>query len=121
MSHLYSFERLNVWQEARLLAKMIYLVTDSYPKSEIFGISSQMRRAAISISSNIAEGCGRRGKRDQAKYYQIAYSSVLELMNQVIISFDLQYIKEIDYQQIRLQLEKVGNFLNTLWKKAALE
>jgi len=121
MSHLYSFERLNVWQEARLLAKMIYLVTDSYPKSEIFGISSQMRRAAISISSNSAEGCGRRGKRDQAKYYQIAYSSALELMNQVIISFDLQYIKEIDYQQIRLQLEKVGNFLNTLWKKAALE
>ena len=90
--------------------------TGSYPKSEIFGLSSQMRRAAISISSNIAEGSGRKGKKDQAKYYQIAYSSGLELLNQVIICFDLQYLKENEYQKLRLQLEKVGNMLNALWK-----
>ena len=121
MSYLYSFERLTVWQEARVLAKMIYLTTDYYPKSEIFGISSQMRRAAISISSNIAEGSGRRGKKDQARYYQIAYSSALELLNQLIISLDLQYVKENDYQNIRLQLEKIGAMTNALWKTVAQE
>ena len=116
MSHLFSFEKLQVWQETRLLSKLIYQTTESYPKSEIFGITSQMRRAAISISSNIAEGSGRTSKKDQAHFYQMAYSSGLELLNQLILSLDLGYIMEQQYIAMRLRMESISNKINALRK-----
>ena len=116
MSHLFSFEKLQVWQEARILAKMIYLATHSYPKAEVFGITSQMRRAAVSVSSNIAEGSGRTSRKDQARFYQISYSSGLELLNQLILSVDLEYIPNEQYDKIRAQIECVTNKTNALRK-----
>ncbi len=117
MSHLFAFEKLQVWQEARVLLKMIYLVTNSYPKSEIFGITSQMRRAALSISSNFAEGSGRTSKKDQAHFYQMSYSSELELLNQLILSQDLGYISGEQYNEVRLKIESLTNKTNSLRKR----
>lgn len=90
---IYSFEKLIVWQKARTLALFVYKITKVFPKDELFGMTSQMRRCSISISSNIAEGSGRQNPKDKARFTEIAYSSALELLNQLIISIDLEYIR----------------------------
>jgi len=92
--HKFSFENLIVWQDSRVLTKIIYEITKSYPDSEKYSLTNQMRRASISVSSNIAEGTARISKKDQAHFYQIAYSSLMELLNQAIISKDLNFINE---------------------------
>ena len=114
--HQYGFERLNVWQNSRELAKNVYLLTKTFPQDERFGIVSQMRRAAISISSNIAEGSSRSTAEDQAHFYNIAYSSAIELLNQLILALDLEYIQEEQYQVLRLNIEQITNQLNALQK-----
>ena len=73
--HIYSFEKLDVWMEARQLVKWIYIHTASFPSEEKFGLVMQLRRAAISIVSNLAEGSGRQSSKDQAHFSQIAYGS----------------------------------------------
>ncbi|HMU46608.1 MAG TPA: four helix bundle protein [Chitinophagaceae bacterium] len=75
--HTYSFEKLGVWQDARELVKYIYSLTSALPIEEKFGIVSQIRRAAVSISCNLAEGSGRKSKKDQAQFYRIAFGSSL--------------------------------------------
>jgi four helix bundle protein len=93
----YSFEKLIVWQKAKKLAVIIYKTTRDFPKEELFGMTSQMRRCSVSIPSNIAEGSGRQTSKDKARYTEIAYSSALELLNQLMISLDLEYINEEYY------------------------
>ena len=112
----FSFEKLDVWQDSRSLTKVIYEVTKSFPDSEKFGLVSQMRRASVSVSSNIAEGSSRTSKKDQAHFYQIAYSSLMELLNQVIISNDLEFLNEGLESQVRNHIGKVSNKLNSLRK-----
>jgi four helix bundle protein len=117
MEHKFSFEKLNVWETARQLTKTIYIITnEQFPDSEKFGLVSQMRRAAVSVCSNIAEGSSRTSTKDQAHLYQIAYSSLMELLNQCIISNDLKYISETTLIDIRANVEKTGNMLNSLRK-----
>ena len=72
MSHQYSFEKLNVWLEARNLVRWIYKMTDTFPSDERFGLVMQLRRAAISVVSNLAEGSARKSPKDQAHFSQIA-------------------------------------------------
>lgn len=74
----------------------MYLLTEKFPASEKFGIVNQIRRTSVSICSNLAEGCGRNTSKDQAHFYNLAYSSLMELLNQLLISFELQWIKEDD-------------------------
>lgn len=114
--YTYSFEKLNVWQQARLLTKEVYTVTSSFPSEEKFGLVSQMRRAAISVSSNIAEGSSRKSDKDQAHFYTTAYSSVVELLNQLILSFDLGFLQEEKYIEVRASIELITNQLNNLRK-----
>ncbi|MDD2549764.1 MAG: four helix bundle protein [Bacteroidales bacterium] len=117
MEHKFSFEKLNVWETARQLTKTIYIITkEQYPDTEKFGLVSQMRRAAVSVCSNIAEGTSRTSTKDQAHFYQISYSSLMELLNQCIISNDLNYISEETLVAIRAKVEKTGNMLNSLRK-----
>jgi four helix bundle protein len=111
---IYSFEKLEVWQNARVLAKHIYLITKNYPEEEKFCLTNQMRRAAISISSNIAEGSGRTSNKDFAHFVQISYGSLLELLNQLILSLDLEYIDELTYSKTRSKIEEISNKLNSL-------
>jgi four helix bundle protein len=74
---VYGFEKLQVWQDSKSLAVMIYKVTSTFPDDEKYGLTSQMRRAIVSVSSNIAEGSSRNTKKDQAYFYGIAYSSLV--------------------------------------------
>jgi len=114
--HQYGFEKLNVWQNSRELTKNIYLLTKSFPQDEKFGIVSQMRRSAISISSNIAEGSSRKTVKDQAHFYTIAFSSTIELLNQLILSLDLEYIQDEHYSLLRLNIEQITDQINALQK-----
>ena len=84
----FSFEKLIAWQKARELASEIYKTTKLFPKDELFGLTSQMRRCAVSIASNLAEGSGRNSMKDKARFTEIAFGSALELLNQLILSFD---------------------------------
>ena len=112
----YSFEKLEVWNDARVLTKTIYKITKGYPEDEKFGITNQMRRAAISVSSNIVEGSYRNSGKDKSNFMTIAYSGLMELLNQTIVSLDLDYITEDEYNEIRKQIEKVSNKLSSLTK-----
>ena len=91
-----SYRDLLVWQKARALAKDIYILTRTFPRSETFGFISQMRRSAISIACNIAEGQGRWNRRDYRRFLFIARSSTFELEAQIIIATDIGYIDDSD-------------------------
>lgn len=98
MNHkIVNFTDLIVWQEAHKLVLFIYNVTLKFPKHELFGLISQMRRSAVSITSNIAEGYSRRSYKEKLQFYYISASSLTELQNQVIISKDVGHISEEDY------------------------
>jgi len=87
-----SFEDLIVWQKSQILAVSVYKITKSFPKDEMFGMSSQLRRAASSISANIAEGFGRSTVGDKAHFYTMAYGSLLEVKNFLYLAQKLEYI-----------------------------
>jgi four helix bundle protein len=103
---IYSFEKLDCWQQARQLAVWTYKATKEFPSEEKFGIISQMRRAAISVVSNIAEGTSRKTAKDQSHFSTIAYSSIIELLNDLIISNDLGYLSNEYYTEGRERIEK---------------
>ena len=110
--HIYSFEKLEVWKLARDLCVYIYKVTS--------GFVSQMRRASISIASNIAEGSSRMSKKDQSHFYTISFSSTIELLNQLIISHALTFITENQLQEARLKIEPITKGLSNL-KRSTLK
>ena len=93
----HNFKELKVWQKSRVFVKNLFLLTNQYPKDERFELVSQMRRAAISIPSNIAEGSGRNSNKDFRRFLNIAISSAYELETQIIISLDLGYILEEEF------------------------
>ncbi|MEE4000299.1 four helix bundle protein [Tenacibaculum sp. FZY0031] len=113
---IYSFEKLEVWRESISLTKNIYSLTNSFPINEKFGLISQLRRATVSIASNLAEGTARKSNKDKARFITISYSSAMEVLNQLIISRELNYISEKDYILVRKKLEKITNMLNALRK-----
>ena len=103
---VYSFEKLGCWQHARQLAVWTYMTTKNFPTEEKFGIISQMRRAAISVASNLAEGTSRKTAKDQSNFSTIAYSSTIELLNDLIITHDLGYLSNENYKEGREMIEK---------------
>lgn len=103
---IYSFEKLECWQHARQLAVWIYSITKNFPAEEKFGMISQMRRAAISIASNLAEGTSRKTSKDQSHFSTISYSSTIELLNDLIIANDLEFITSELYGEGRERIEK---------------
>ena len=113
---IFSFEKLIAWQKGRELVLLIYKTTKKFPKEETFGLSSQMRRCSISITSNLAEGSRRKSFKDKARFSEIAYSSPLELLNQVILSNDFEYIDEINYLSLREKIAEVNMLIDGLYK-----
>lgn len=112
---VYGFEKLQVWQGARGLAKEIYQITMTFPDAEKYGLVSQMRRAAISVASNIAEGAGRSGDKERQQFYRMAYSSLMELLNQLIISVDLDFLQQYDLDEnLRPRIEGIRSKLFSL-------
>ena len=118
---IYSFEKLAYWQHARELAVWTYKVSRSFPTEEKFGIVSQMRRAAVSIASNLAEGTSRVSKKDQAHFSTIAYSSTIELMNDLIIAIDLEFLSPELYTEGREKIEKQTFLISKLRESQTLE
>lgn len=105
MEKIYSFEKLKVWEESRLFVKWIYDTTESFPTSERFGLSGQLRRASVSVVSNLAEGSARKSPKDQAHFFQIAYSSLIEVLNQLIVSTDLGFMSNEKLKEGRSSIE----------------
>lgn len=103
-STVFPHEKLDAWQLAKALAAQVYKMTSGFPKEERFGLVDQMRRAAVSVMSNLAEGCGRMSARDQAHFSQIAFGSLLELEAQYQLSLDLGFLRNDDYQTIRITI-----------------
>jgi four helix bundle protein len=106
------FKELEVWKESKRLVIMIYKSTETYPKHELFGLSNQMRRAAVSIPSNIAEGIGRKTDKDAAHFMFTSRGSLFELETQVIISFDLGYILQERQDEILNQIAHCRRLVN---------
>ncbi len=114
MAYTYAFEKMAVWQNARQAVKQIYLVTKFFPKEELFGITSQIRRASISINCNLAEGSARLGDKDQNRFYEIAFGSAVEVVNLLIVSHDLEYLNNQDYGRLRQDMEQLTFQINRL-------
>lgn len=110
----YSFEKLEVWVESKNFSKSIYLITSTFPDNEKYGLISQLRRASVSICSNIAEGSARKSFRDKAHFTTMAFSSAVEVLNQLIICFEIEFITENTYLKLRTDLESITNKLNAL-------
>ena len=111
---LYPFERLEVWQLSVDLTVNIYEYTARFPTREQYGLSQQVRRAAVSISSNLSEGSGRISKKDQAHFFSMAYSSLMEVLNQLILAHRIGYIEEIDLISIRSSVEVLSRKIASL-------
>jgi four helix bundle protein len=112
----YSFESLKAWKESRLLVKKVYQLTSNFPSEEKFGLISQLRRAAVSASSNLAEGSGRMTAADQRYFYRMAFSSLMEVLNQLILANDLQYVTDENLNDARAQLDSVASLTSGLVK-----
>lgn len=114
MNYNYSFEKLEVWKDSRQYVKHIYELTNKFPKSETYGIASQVQRAAVSIVSNIAEGVSRRSFKEQIRFIEIAYASSIETYCQLIISYDLGFTDINEFDSLKNEIQKITNKLSAL-------
>ena len=111
------FRKLNVWEKSHHLTIEVYKATKSLPKEELYGLTSQMRRAGISISSNIAEGCGRSSDAEFARFCQISLGSASELEYQLLLSHDLGFLNEPSYEKLTNIVTEIKRMLTSLIKK----
>ena len=107
---------LIVWQRSIKLVKVIYSATKKFPKEELYGLTSQIRRSAVSIPSNIAEGYGRQYKRETIHFLHIARGSIYELETQLYVSFDLKFIPEQKFNELVVLIEECRKLLSGLIK-----
>ena len=114
---MHNFKELIVWQKARKIVKDIYLLTRKYPKEELFGLTQQIRRAAVSIPSNIAEGSGRGTDADFARFLDYANGSACEVETQLYLSLDLEYISQTEFDDVNNKLQDVEKLIFNFKKK----
>lgn len=113
-----SFTDLNAWKEGHKLVLEVYRVTKNFPKEEMFGLTNQMRRCAVSITSNIAEGFSRNTSKDKAQFYAISLGSVTELQNQLLVARDVGYLEKEEFNKIASQTIVVHKLVNGLIKSS---
>lgn len=109
-----SYENLNVWQESVALAVVVYTLTKSFPKDELFGITSQLRRAVVSVSANIAEGAGRNSKGDYCRFLDIATGSLHEVESILAVAYSLEYISREKLSETKERTSAIGKMLGAL-------
>jgi len=109
-----SFKDLRVWQEAMKFTVEVYQVTAAFPRHELYGLSQQLRRAAVSVPSNVAEGKGHRSDREFAHFLLHARGSLLEVQTQIIIAKELQYLRNEEAQRLLGSADAIGRTLNSL-------
>ncbi|MDZ7692702.1 MAG: four helix bundle protein [Balneolaceae bacterium] len=110
----FGFEKLDVWNKAKDFTVSIYRITDNFPNAEKFGLVSQLRRASVSVGSNIGEGSSRISGKDQGRSYVMAYSSAVEVLNQLIIIRDLGFLDSEAYKELRDEIENITAMINSL-------
>lgn len=112
--NIFNYKELDVWKKSFKLTLEIYKITEPYPKYELYGLTSQIRRAAVSIPSNIAEGHSRSGTKEFIHYISMAYGSLSELETQILLSKELGYIEENNMKFILNNISEIGRMLNGL-------
>jgi four helix bundle protein len=113
---MFNFEKLEVWQKAIDFADLIYTDTRSFPSDERFGLTNQMRRAAVSISSNLAEGSSRHSKTDFARFVEIANGSVFEVVSQAVIAQRQRFLRDEEFQLLYRAAEEQSRMQSGLRK-----
>jgi four helix bundle protein len=111
---MFNFEKLDVWQEAIQFADLVYELSGNFPNDERFGLTNQMRRAAVSVSSNIAEGSSRVSRTDFARFVEIATGSLFEVVSQTTIALRRKMIAQSNYNKIYAAAEKQSKMLSGL-------
>lgn len=111
------FRHLKVWDKAHRLTLDVYKASDRFPRQELFGLSSQMRRCSASIGANMAEGCGKRGNNEFQRFLQIASGSASELDYHVLLARDLGFLQAAEYQRLAVQLAELRKMLTSLLQK----
>ena len=107
----FTFQNIHAWQKAHAFTLLVYRITKHFPEDERYGLSSQFRRAAVSIGANIAEGYKKLSKADKLRFLNISEGSMAECMNYIILAYDLEYINEEEYQQLCSNIEDAGRLL----------
>ena len=111
MEYQYRFEKLNVYTEARKLVVMVYQLIKSFPREEMFALCDQLRRASVSVPSNIAEGSGRFSVKEQIHFLEISYGSLMEVYCQLDVAMDLGYVSEDAIKPIKSQISTVARLM----------
>lgn len=111
------FRTLKVWQKSHSLTLSVYTVTKIFPKEELFGITSQLRRSIVSIPTNLAEGCGRGSDKDFKRFVQIAMGSASESEYLFLLSKDLEYISNEKYNKLLIEIQEIKKMLTSLISK----
>lgn len=117
MTKKYNYKDLEAYKESRILVRMIYSLLKHFPKEEMYALCDQLRRAVISVPSNLAEGSGRYSVKEQLHFLEIAYGSLLEIECQIDIAHDLRYITDVELTSINNQIDKVSALLSGLRNK----
>ena len=112
--YLFSFEKLDVWKISRRFSYKVYMLSQEFPSNEKFALTDQIRRAAISISSNIAEGSSRFSRKDFARFIEISFVSLMEVLNQAYLALDLKYIDEVSFHSIKDDVHAISIKLSAL-------
>jgi four helix bundle protein len=115
------FRKLKIWQRSHQLVLLIYKATVKFPKEEIYGLISQIRRSCISIPANIAEGCGRSGEAELNRFMKIAMGSASELEYHLLLAHDLDYLKSEDYKQLVAEVSEIKRMLTAYVRKLMAE
>jgi len=113
-ANLKDFKELKVWRKAYDLSLAVYEVSRSFPREEMYGLTSQLRRAAVSIGANIAEGCGRRSDGELVRFLQIARGSASEVEHHLLLALDLKFLQAATHQNIEKRLQEVQRMLTSL-------
>lgn len=111
MAARHNFRKLNIWKESITLAKETYSITKAFPKSEMYGISSQMQRCAVSVASNIAEGTAKGTDKHFIQYLETALGSSFEWETQLIIAFEIEYISEETFKHLEKKIQSIQGMI----------
>ena len=111
---MFNFEKLGAWEKAITLANAVYAATKSFPPDERFGLTNQLRRAAVSISSNLAEGCSRSSQPDFARFVEIAAGSAFEVASQAVIARDQGYLSAAQFECLQAAALEITRMLSGL-------
>jgi four helix bundle protein len=117
MNLVKTFEDLIIWQKSIVLTKQIYTITRKFPKEEIYGLSNQLRRASVSVASNIAEGYGRITRNDYKRFLSFSFGSTFEIQTQLIICIEIGIINNEDFNESMMLSKEISAMLHAIIKK----